>query len=101
MARTLSGPDFARVKPGLGMGVLDVQSSFRKDVEKLVSGEIGGKFSGIWASEDWKLLISTELYGAWLLLGEAVKGAEAPDEIDGVNADDGAVGEKFGENSQR
>ena len=31
------------------------------------------------------------------LLGEAVEGAEAPDEVDGVDADDVAVGEATGD----
>ena len=35
------------------------------------------------------------------MLGEAMEGAEAPGEVDGVDADDGPVGEAIGEDFQR
>ena len=46
-----------------------------------------------------RLFVSTysEIVSCWLLLGEAVEGAEAPDEVDGVDADDLAGGEAGGD----
>ena len=37
---------------------------------------------------------TARLCSCGFLLGEAVEGAEAPDEVDGVDADDGAVGKQ-------
>src|ERR1700676_3669638 len=46
-------------------------------------------------------LFGSRLERGGLLLGHAVEGAEAPDQVDGVDADDFAGGEKLAQDLQR